>query len=307
MLDASIRSVARASIRAKRIPEPTKTGRWNSMNSDGPRFLVSFCGALAALLLIATPALAADEIVFTTAPTQSAAQTVKMYGPLARYLSKATGKKVVLQPATMFLRYTNRMRAHKFDLIFDGPQFVAWRMKHLGDQVIVKLPGSIVYLVVVRDDTHIKTLDELAGKRVCSFPSPNLLTLGFLDKYPDPARLPVLVKATSFKAMLKCVKSGHGVAAVLREKFWHKIPAAKKKGLRLLYMAKSAYPPRAFSISDKVDPATRAKITQALLSKEGAQVAKPILAMFHVKHFAPASAAEYKGLGRLLKPVWGFN
>jgi ABC-type phosphate/phosphonate transport system substrate-binding protein len=275
------------------------------MISDGSRFLVSLYAALAALLLM-RPALAANEIIFSTAPTQPPAQTMKMYGPLANYLSKATGKKVVLEPARMFLQYTNNMRAGHYDLLFDGPHFVGWRMSHLGDKVVAKLPGSIVFLVVTRNDSGVKKIDDLAGKKVCSFASPNLLTLGFLDLFPDPARLPVMVKAKTFMGALKCVKSGHGVAAVMRDKFWYKRTPAQKKGLRLLYVSKTPFPHRAFSVSDKVDPATREKIKQALLSPEGTKMALTILRSFHVKHFVPAPPAEYKGMGRLLKPVWGF-
>ncbi|MEJ2345948.1 MAG: phosphate/phosphite/phosphonate ABC transporter substrate-binding protein [Gammaproteobacteria bacterium] len=277
------------------------------MNTRGHGTAVLALIALAVTAMAAVPAAAKDTIVFSTAPTQPPAQTRQQYQPLADYLSKVTGKKIVLEPARSFLEYTNAMRAGKYDLLFDGPQFVGWRMKHLGHHVLAKLPGSIVFVVVVRDDAGVAHVADLAGKQVCSFASPNLLTLGFLDLFPNPAQLPLMVRSPTFMGALQCVKSGHGVAAVMRQKFWDKRTPEQKKGLRLLYTSNTPYPHRAFSISDDVDAATRDKIKAALLSDAGTNAGAPILKRFRVKRFVAAPAKEYQGMGRLLKPVWGFS
>lgn len=270
-------------------------------------WLRTLLSALAMLGLTAHPALAKDEIVFSTAPTQSPAVTVKLFQPLVDYLSKASGAKIVLKPAKTFLEYTNDMRAGKYDMLFDGPQFVGWRMQRLNHTVLAKLPGSIVFVVIMRNDEDVSKVADLAGKKVCSFASPNLLTLGFLDMFPNPARLPIMVKATSFMDTLKCVKSKRGVAAIMRDKFWDKRTAEQKKGLHLMYTSKTPFPHRAVSITTDVDAKIREKLRAALLSDQAAKIAQPILSRFRVKRFVPATDAEYKNMGRLLKPVWGFN
>jgi ABC-type phosphate/phosphonate transport system substrate-binding protein len=277
------------------------------MKIDGFRVL-SWGVMLLVMVLFSTVSSAAskDEIIFTTAPTQPPEQTLKVYGPIAAWLSKETGKKVVLEPAKTFLEYTNRMRKGDYDLIFDGPQFVGWRMEELNHTTLAKLPGAIVFVVAVREDDHIRNVEDLAGKKVCSFSSPNLLTLGFLDLFPSAARQPVMVKAETFKGALDCLRNGRGVAAVMRDKFWEKRPAEQKQGLRLLYTSNTPYPHRAFSINKEVDAETRGKITSALLSDDGAKIAQNLLKRFRVDHFVLARDAEYRGMGRLLKPVWGF-
>ena len=268
--------------------------------------------AIAVMLLVVSitlPAHAArKQIIFSTAPTQSPARTVQMYQPLADYLSRATGMKVILKPASNFLEYIQNMRKGVYDLVFDGPHFVAWRMRHLDHQVLVKLPGKLVYVVVVRDDAkRVTKLKRLAGRKVCAFASPNLLTLGLQYQFPNPVRIPVFVKVKNFKDALLCVKSGRGVAAVMRDKFWEKRNAKQKKGLHLLYISKSSYPHRAFSVSDEVDKKTQDKLRAALLAKGGMVAGQPILKRFRVKKFVPASDIQYRPMWKLLRPVYGFQ
>ena len=54
---------------------------------------------IALLLLFTTAAQAADDdtIVFSTAPTHSKDETIKLYTPLMNYLSQVTGKKFVIE------------------------------------------------------------------------------------------------------------------------------------------------------------------------------------------------------------------
>ena len=107
---------------------------------------------------------AADELVFSTAPTQPPAQTIAMYQPIVDYLSRMTGKKIVLKPARNFLEYTYGIREGKYDILFDGPHFVGWRMKKYGHKVLAKLPGSITFVVVARSDARVNKYQDLAGR-----------------------------------------------------------------------------------------------------------------------------------------------
>lgn len=253
------------------------------------------------------PVRAEDALVFSTAPTQPPAQTIKAYQPLVNYLSRMTGKKIVIDPAKNFLEYTDGIRKDKYDLLFDGPHFAAWRMKHHQHKLVAKLPGQLRFVVVVRDDARVKRLSRLAGRKVCTFASPNLLTLGFLDVFNSPASQPILVPVRSFKDAQECVVKGKGVAAVLRDKFWEKMKEDKKKGLTLLYTTDKPFPHRALSASSRVDPVTLDKMRKAMLTEEGIAAGKSVLQRFRSKKFVPANEADYAGLGRLMDPIWGFR
>ncbi|WP_126457010.1 phosphate/phosphite/phosphonate ABC transporter substrate-binding protein [Sulfuriflexus mobilis] len=248
-------------------------------------------------------------ITMTTAPTQSVADTHKLYGPLAEYLSQASGKQVKLVPVRNFLEYTSKMRKDEFDIIFDGPHFVSWRMQHTGHIPLARIPGELVFMAAVKDGGTIKDIKELVGKKVCAVNSPNLATLMVLDAFPNPVRQPVIVAQRSFKDSMQCLKDGKADAAILPVAFWKKFEkAGKTKGLRLLYSTnKQPLPPRTFSISKRVDAATREKIRLALLDSEGKPGPQPVLNRFRSKNFVAVKESEYTDLTRLLLSVWGFH
>jgi ABC-type phosphate/phosphonate transport system substrate-binding protein len=250
-----------------------------------------------------------DVITMTTAPTQSVADTHKLYGPLAEYLSQASGKQVKLVPVRNFLEYTSKMRKDEFDIIFDGPHFVGWRMTHKEHVPLARLPGELVFMAAVKDGGVISDIKQLVGKKVCAVNSPNLATLMVLDAFPNPVRQPVIISQRSFNDAMQCLKDGKGEAAILPISFWNKFEkSGKTKGLRLLYSTKKQpLPPRTFSISKRVDATSRAKIRQALLDSEGKPGPKPVLDRFRSKNFVAAKASEYHDLSRLLLSVWGFH
>jgi len=250
-----------------------------------------------------------DVITFTTAPTQSLEQTKKIYGPLVEYLAKTTGKNIQLVAARNFLEYTSKMRKGKYDIIFDGPHFVSWRMENVNHQPIARLPGKLVFAVIVKDGGVINKVKQLIGKRVCAVNSPNLATLMILDSFPNPVRQPVIISARSFKDAFQCLKTGKGQAAFIPMGFWKKFKKKGKiDGLRILYTTKkNPLPTRTFSISKRLDAKTRAAIQKALLNTKGQEGAQPLLKRFRRKNFVDAPSREFTGLSRLLLSVWGFH
>ncbi len=281
---------------------------------------MKFCTRISSLITITflmsfswQAAIAEKAIIFSTAPTQSVEDTKKKYQPIADYLTKVIGREVKLVPAENFIEYSRALIDGKYDLVFDGPQFVAWRMardNNTRHKVLVKLPGKLRYVVVVRKDLNIASTRKLAGKKVCALASPNLLTLGFLKLFPNSSSTPVMTGIENFKKGLGCAINGRGVAVILRDKFWNKISQKKpriKQELKLFYTAKEAWPHRAFSISSKVDSNTRSKIRRALLSTAALRPARQVLKQYKAKRFVPASSTEYAGYGKLLRPIWGFH
>ena len=266
-----------------------------------------FGGVMLAALFPLSTTLAGEPLVFSTAPTQTPTETVKMYQPLVDHLARQTGKSIVLKPAKNFLEYTHGIQHGRYDIVFDGPHFVGWRMEKIGHQVVAKLPGNISFVVVARDDAGIVGYKTLAGRKVCTFASPNLLSLGFLDLFGSPASQPILVRVGSFKGALECVQNGNGVAAVMRDKFWEKRKPEQIKGLSLIYTTDRPFPHRAFSVGPRVNDGTRKKIAEALIGVNGVPAGMPILKKFRSKQFLPATTEEYKGMGALLNPVWGFR
>lgn len=247
---------------------------------------------------------ARDEIIFSTAPTQTPEKTIQLYTPLLNYLSQVTGKQFVIKPAKNYLEYNNGTLQNAYDMVFDGPHYTGWRMERQGAVPVARLPGTITIVVAVREDSNIRQLDDLIGRNVCAFSSPNMLTMDFLNYFRNPVRQPNMVRADGFKEINECLKSGRGDAAVLRDQVWAK---QDQTGLRLIAQTFRNHPERTFSVGSNVAPEVREKIAAALVSEEGIKVAAPLLEEFKKDKFIPADPKTYEGLGDLLAPVWGFQ
>lgn len=267
--------------------------------------------ALAWQAAMATPPVVAaeTEIIFGTPPTQTVERTQEIYGPLAGYLSEASGARVRLAPARSFLEYTKEMRKGTYDLVFDGPHFVSWRMERLDHEPIARLPGELVFVLAVRDGSPLRDTVELVGKKICGLASPNLATLSVLDMFQNPVRQPIIVPVSSFKAALECLRDQRAVAAIMPIKFWRRWQkSGEAQGMRLLTTTEARpLPPRTFSISRRIPQQQRDYIAQALLNSAGKAGAQPLLKRFRTESFVVADPKQYEGLSRLLLPVWGFH
>ena len=263
-----------------------------------------FLTALVLFIIVVPFAQAEKPLIFATAPTHSTQKTLEIYQPLIDYLSEVSGKEIEIRTATTFIDYNNNLQKDNYDIIFDGPHFVGWRMEKFGHVPIARLPGYIKIVIVIKKDSNITSMEQLTGQRVCSFPSPNMLTMAFFEHFTNPIRQPVPIPARGFKGLEKCLQRDDIVAAVLRDKMWAKMK--NKDQYKILFAPDTAYPERTFSLSPSIDAATRKKITYALLSRKGQEYLQNLLTTFKRDRLVPARPNEYKDLGLLLVPVWGF-
>lgn len=260
-------------------------------------------GGLAVLLACLALAAQAKPLLMSTAPTQSVEEARALYEPIARYLSQATGQEIVFEPVSNYMRYNRMMQDDGFDLLFDGPHFVGWRMEKFGHKPLVRFPGEIRIVVAVKEEGPKELAGLDMGQKVCAFASPNMLTMAFLKYFPNPSRQPHLLRVQNFPEVMKCLREGEGEAAIFRDKIWAKM---EQTGLRLLQVPEHGYPERTLTVSSRVDAAMADRVRQALLSDEGTKVAEKLLTRFKKKSFVRADPGQYQGLDRLLAPVWGF-
>ncbi len=257
-----------------------------------------------ALLGILTPAHA--DLVFAAPPRETGAQGSVAYEPIADFLTKLTGQKVVYTHADNWLSYQSGMRKGAYDIVFDGPQFIAWRMVHLQHVPLVKLPGQLGFVVIVKKgEQRIKTMGDLAGRTLCGFAPPNLATLTAQYEFPNPSRQPLIIETKSFKDAYNGVLAGKCNAAVIQAKLFASLDA-EAQAARVIFTSKPL-PNQAFSVGPKITTEMRAKIVQGLKSPAGMQATQALLEQFKASEWMPATPEEYQGLDVLLRDVWGFG
>ena len=266
------------------------------------RILVTL--SLALLATLSMPATA--DLVFSAPPRESQSGGADSYAPLAQYLSKVTGQKVIYKYSDNWLSYQNEMQKGTYDLVFDGPHFVGWRMAKLGHVPLVKFPGNLSFVVIVKKtDNRFNSITQLAGRTICAHAPPNLATLTVLYEFKNPARQPFIIDTQGFPAAYKGVVSGKCVAAILQAKLAAELDK-EAHATRVVYQSEPL-PNQALSAGPRVQPEMQQKIIRALLSESGKAAAGALLERFKMKEFVPASDKEYIGLGVLLQDVRGFE
>ncbi len=249
---------------------------------------------------------AQSDLIFSSAPRDSKEKEEAVYKPLVDLLTKVTGQKVRFQHGDNFLVYQSEMRKGTYDIVFDGPHFVGWRMAKLQHVPIVKFPGNLVFVLAIKNDqSKINSIKDMAGRTLCAFPPPNLATLTVLIEFDNPARQPLVLETDSFPQAFKSMMSGKCAGAILQKKLFENLNQ-EKQAAKVIFTSKPL-PNQAFSAGPKVTPETRERIIKALLSPEGAVATQQMREVFKIQNLAPATEEEYQGLGKLLRDVYGFE
>lgn len=274
------------------------------MVSRSSRKLVIATGLCA---LYAMPAMAAD-LVFTAPPRGAEENESDVYQPIAEYLSAAIGKKIVYEHSDNWLTYQYKMQKGSYDLVFDGPHFLSWRMIKLNHEPLVKFPGKLAFVVIARkDNDRINEVKDLAGRTVCGMAPPNLATLTMYSLFENPARQPLIVEVQSFKQAYQDVLANKCAAAVLRDAAFNKLDK-DKNAAKVLFHSKGV-PNQAFSAGPRFTAEDKAKMVKALLAPEAKVKLAKFLERFNMKdkELLAASRAEFEGIAVLLKDTYGFD
>lgn len=268
---------------------------------------LALCVPLLAAALTAGGA-AAEEYVFTAPPRGNAVEETKVYKPIADRLSEVTGKKIVYRFPGDWLSYQSQMQKGTYDLVFDGPHFLSWRMAVLQHEPIAKLPGKLAFVVVTRKDNDgIADLKGLAGRTVCALAPPNLATLTLQAQFDNPVRVPYLVEVQSFKeAYEEAMQGKRCVAAVLRDKAFENLD--KGQGRAKVLWRSQGVANQAFSAGPRFSAEDKARIAEVLLSPDAKRHFAAFFNRFNKdKDLQKATREEYEGLYVLLKDVYGFG
>lgn len=256
--------------------------------------------------LITGAAQAADEYILTSPPRESKAKGTEVYQPIADYLTKITGQTFVYRYPQNWLTYQSDMQKGLYDIVFDGPGFIGWRMAKLGHVPLVKVPGNLAFVLITKkENDKIKELKDMAGHTICAFAPPNMSTLTVQYQFDNPARQPLIVEIKNFKAAYEGILSGKCKGGILQAKLYEELDK-EKQTMKVVFKSKPIAN-QAFTASSRIPPEMRQKITEGLLSPQGEAALAKLREEFKGQKFVPATREEYEGLGVLLRDVWGFE
>lgn len=261
------------------------------------------------ILILGSFPVVSAELILTAPPRELPEAGEKIYQPLAEYLSGVLGEKVTYKHPKNWLQYQRDLRHDVYDIVFDGPHFVSWRMAHLNHDVLVKLPGTLEFVIVInKDDQQVAELKDLIGKRICGIPPPNLATLTVIEQFRNPVRQPIIWGVRGgFPKVLDTFRKGGCRAAVFRTTYYNKKLTDKDRATMKVLFKSKALPNQAISVSSRVKSKYKKQIIRSLtLDAKGKRAAQGIVNRFGGKSGSPFIAAhknEYADHTLLLEGV----
>lgn len=248
----------------------------------------------------------ANAIIFSAPPRETPEVGRERYGPVAEYLSKVLGKKVVYKHPGTWGVYRTEMLKGNYDIVFDGPHFNSYRMENLDHNILAKMEIKHQFVVIMRkDDKRFNKLNELAGRTFCTHAPPNLGTLTLLSQFENPARQPVIRNTKGWKNIYDGVVAGKCVAGILPIANLNKYDPSRASS-RTIYTHR-ALPNQAFSAGPRLTREEQIKISRALVAPEAKEPTAKLRAAYRVGNsFITASNEEYLGVSEYLKNEWGY-
>lgn len=223
-----------------------------------------------ALLFMFLPQAASAAYLFTAPPRESLEKGERVYKPISDFLTQVTGEKFEYSHPKTWAEYVKNMRSEKYDLVFDGPHFVDWRIHNLEHRTIVRLPSILRWQVITRkNDDSIKTIDDLAGKKACAPGSPNFGMLNLFSHFKDPNKQPQHVEVKGWINVYEAVKNRKCDAGVL-PKTNRGIYDRDGEYTKVIH-THLPYPNQAITASKRISELLKEQIREALLSPEGQQ------------------------------------
>lgn len=249
---------------------------------------------------------AQTKLILSAPPRETYQAGQEQYGLIAEGLSKVLGMEVVYEHPDNWTQYATKMRAGTYDIVFDGPHFAAWRMKHVNHVPVARLPDTLKFLILARaDDNQIKSLRDLIGKHICGLASPNLGTVAVFSLYDNPVIQPeIKVIKGGMGNVVQAFFRGECRAAVVRDKVYLSLPP-EKRDLVMIIDKSEDMPNQTITVSTKISIYNRDKIQKYLTSSEGAKAAEKLLSVYsrNNKIFIPVNINEYENLEKLIEGV----
>lgn len=273
------------------------------------RILIAVCGALSLLVIKPMSGFAAGadkELRFGSVAMDVPTVMHRRLTPLTQYLTKTLGKPVRLKLAKNMSAAIDDVAAGTVELAYLTPvAYIKSNKKgntRLVAKTVTKGRGSFRLMIVVKENSPIKSLEDLKGR-----------SFAFGDKAALLQRAVVVGSGTKLESLgtykflghydniVRAVMHGAFDAGILKDTKAYKWEG---KGIRILY-ASDDLPPYNITASSQVSEEMLGKLREAFLSLDANnEEHKKIIKALDKKYdgFAKTSDAEYDVVRKLVAP-----
>jgi phosphonate transport system substrate-binding protein len=264
--------------------------------------------AFALGLLTAAGAVAADGLHLVLTPSQKPTDLLTTGEEFAKVLTRLTGIPVRVTVASDYAAVIEALRNRSADLAFVHPVGYVLASREAKATIIAKNlwhgKSSFTARIYVRRDSGLKTLEELRGKTMAfidpasssgyTYPMVLLIEKGLVKNRDPKTFFRDVVFAGSHDAGMRALLNGHVDALASFDMAREQYLADPAERERIVYVAETPSIPEA-GIAARVglDPATFAKVREALLQIRAPAYAALLKRLYEIDGFAPAEDREY--------------
>ncbi len=233
---------------------------------------------------------------FGVVPQFEARKLQAIWQPIFDYLNTHTPYQFVFKGSASIDNFEQTFLHGGFDFAYMNPYHLVMAHKEKGYLPLIRDIGrQLQGILVVRKDSNIRAVKQLAGKRI-AFPSPNALgaSLQMRQELQDIFGItvqPVYVKthdSVYLNILLKSVFAGGGVQKTL-----HKQPQKYQDNLRIIHTTK-AVPPHPVAVHPDVPKAVTNAVQKALLTLQHSAKGKQLLSKIPIKKIGTANLSDYQ-------------
>lgn len=258
-----------------------------------------------------TPAEAAGRRAAPTAyrliapPEQTAAAGQATYGPIAAFLTRATGQRFVYKHVDSWLEYEHWIWLNKGDVYFDGPHFAAWRIHHQGATLGPAVPQPEQWrLYTWHGNSAINSVADTYGLRLCAPPAPNFGALWAGAMYNNPVRQPYFVDMHNWVKIYRALVAHRCDVAVGPKTILDTLDPSRTT-IKIITRSPN-YPNETFTLSRSIPKALQQRIINALLSRSGQAAMRRLRAQFsNGRPLVSATPGRYVHVDDALSTYWG--
>lgn len=263
-----------------------------------------FLGWLSAACLLfaegsarATPG---EEISVGIVPQQAATALAKTWIPLLAELSQRTGTRLSFRTAPDIPTFEERMKQGEYDIAYMNPYHYTIFSQRPGYRAFAREKGRrLVGIIVVRKDSPVRQLDELAG-RIVAFPAPAAFAASILPR-GEFSRQNIDIDArfvSSHDSVYRGVAQGSFAAGGGITRTLEAIDPAIASQLRILATT-PAYVPHAFAAHPRLPDETVARILAGMQSLDQNEAGRKVLEPLSFTGIEAATDKEWDEIRKL--------
>ena len=239
-----------------------------------------------------------ETIRLSIMPFNSTMALIKTHQPLVRHLEKALGQRVLINTSADYFTHINELLAGQYDLAITGPHFGSMAADR-GAVLLFRYRAVLQPVFVVRNDSPIKTLDDMRGQRIALSSRLSISSIGGVKWLQDGGLLLdkdyFLTERSTHGAAIASVAVGELDAALTTHTPLKQIPEDVRSKIRVLPM--DIHSPHLMTlVNGKLGKVQIERIRKALLSFQESPEGRDFFRETSYLGYESVSAADLRSL-----------